>query len=145
MSRLADAVGEYCASEHFLLLEDEVKEQAEGLLAHWCEQMGDDPSGRDVVAALDSVAHLDVPLEARRAFPQLLTGFLEYVAASTPVAGADRWAAAVAGAEEGYLARFRDDGSVRGATVRHPVAAVGRNDPCPCGSGRKYKKCCMPR
>lgn len=21
-------------------------------------------------------------------------------------------------------------------------AAVGRNDPCPCGSGRKYKKCC---
>ena len=22
-------------------------------------------------------------------------------------------------------------------------AAVGRNDPCPCGSGRKYKKCCL--
>ena len=22
---------------------------------------------------------------------------------------------------------------------------VGRNDPCPCGSGKKYKKCCMPR
>jgi uncharacterized protein YecA (UPF0149 family) len=21
--------------------------------------------------------------------------------------------------------------------------AAGRNDPCPCGSGRKYKKCCM--
>ena len=20
---------------------------------------------------------------------------------------------------------------------------VGRNDPCPCGSGEKYKKCCM--
>ena len=20
---------------------------------------------------------------------------------------------------------------------------VGRNDPCPCGSGRKYKKCCQ--
>jgi len=20
---------------------------------------------------------------------------------------------------------------------------AGRNDPCPCGSGRKYKKCCM--
>lgn len=24
----------------------------------------------------------------------------------------------------------------------HPVAKPGRNDPCPCGSGRKYKKCC---
>jgi methionyl aminopeptidase len=22
---------------------------------------------------------------------------------------------------------------------------VGRNDPCPCGSGRKYKKCCLPK
>lgn len=21
---------------------------------------------------------------------------------------------------------------------------VGRNDPCPCGSGRKFKKCCHP-
>jgi len=22
------------------------------------------------------------------------------------------------------------------------MAKVGRNDPCPCGSGKKYKKCC---
>ena len=22
---------------------------------------------------------------------------------------------------------------------------VGRNDPCPCGSGQKYKRCCLPR
>lgn len=26
---------------------------------------------------------------------------------------------------------------------RAPVAAVGRNAPCPCGSGRKYKQCCL--
>ncbi|AKI01322.1 hypothetical protein IMCC20628_02625 [Hoeflea sp. IMCC20628] len=24
----------------------------------------------------------------------------------------------------------------------HRAASVGRNDPCPCGSGKKYKKCC---
>jgi len=23
--------------------------------------------------------------------------------------------------------------------------SVGRNDPCPCGSGKKYKKCCLPK
>ena len=28
-------------------------------------------------------------------------------------------------------------------TIRRPSAKVGRNDPCPCGSGRKFKKCCM--
>ncbi len=28
------------------------------------------------------------------------------------------------------------------ATVRRKGDKVGRNDPCPCGSGKKYKKCC---
>jgi preprotein translocase subunit SecA len=31
------------------------------------------------------------------------------------------------------------------ATAQQPVVKgqkVGRNDPCPCGSGKKYKKCC---
>lgn len=27
-------------------------------------------------------------------------------------------------------------------TVRGKTQKVGRNDPCPCGSGKKYKKCC---
>jgi uncharacterized protein YecA (UPF0149 family) len=26
-------------------------------------------------------------------------------------------------------------------TVRREGVKVGRNDPCPCGSGKKYKKC----
>lgn len=28
-------------------------------------------------------------------------------------------------------------------TVVREGAKVGRNDPCPCGSGKKYKQCCM--
>ena len=27
-------------------------------------------------------------------------------------------------------------------TVRRTMPKVGRNDPCPCGSGKKYKNCC---
>lgn len=27
-------------------------------------------------------------------------------------------------------------------TVRRPVAKLGRNDPCHCGSGKKFKRCC---
>lgn len=27
-------------------------------------------------------------------------------------------------------------------TVKHAAAAPGRNDACPCGSGKKFKKCC---
>ncbi len=72
-------------------------------------------------------------------------------------------------AEEGvveFIAAFKEDGVVRRhhelarftrgddgrwyyadgqtpkpETVRH-AQKVGRNDPCPCGSGKKYKKCC---
>ena len=29
-----------------------------------------------------------------------------------------------------------------GAPARSAAPSVGRNDPCPCGSGKKYKKCC---
>ena len=28
-------------------------------------------------------------------------------------------------------------------TVTNPLRDVGRNDPCPCGSGSKFKKCCL--
>jgi uncharacterized protein len=27
-------------------------------------------------------------------------------------------------------------------TIRRETGKVGRNDLCPCGSGKKYKKCC---
>lgn len=29
-----------------------------------------------------------------------------------------------------------------GQTVRREAPKIGRNDPCPCGSGKKHKKCC---
>ena len=37
-----------------------------------------------------------------------------------------------------------DDAPIPDAPVEQARATtpVGRNDPCPCGSGKKYKKCC---
>lgn len=29
--------------------------------------------------------------------------------------------------------------------VRNPWRDIGRNDPCPCGSGKKFKKCCLAK
>jgi Protein of unknown function (DUF1186)/SEC-C motif len=37
-----------------------------------------------------------------------------------------------------------DDAAPPMQPVRNPLRNVGRNDPCPCGSGKKYKKCCLP-
>ena len=30
-------------------------------------------------------------------------------------------------------------------TVVRDAPKIGRNDPCPCGSGKKYQRCCLPK
>lgn len=37
---------------------------------------------------------------------------------------------------------FVDGEQVAGPPVRREGPKIGRNNPCPCGSGKKYKKCC---
>ncbi|MCK9996504.1 MAG: SEC-C domain-containing protein [Candidatus Krumholzibacteria bacterium] len=36
----------------------------------------------------------------------------------------------------------RADSPTGARPVQREEPKVGRNDPCPCGSGKKYKKCC---
>ena len=33
-------------------------------------------------------------------------------------------------------------GEAKKPVVRRASERIGRNEPCPCGSGKKYKKCC---
>jgi Protein of unknown function (DUF1186)/SEC-C motif len=37
-----------------------------------------------------------------------------------------------------------DTNPVLSQPYENPFKGVGRNDPCPCGSGKKFKKCCLP-
>jgi preprotein translocase subunit SecA len=48
------------------------------------------------------------------------------------------------GASPSAFARRESQGGANAAvkTVKRDTAKVGRNQPCPCGSGKKYKKCC---
>ena len=38
--------------------------------------------------------------------------------------------------------RHVTDSALKSATVVRTTPKIGRNDPCPCGSGKKYKNCC---
>ena len=38
---------------------------------------------------------------------------------------------------------FDEKASGKPKPITNPGSRLGRNDPCPCGSGKKYKKCCM--
>jgi hypothetical protein len=45
--------------------------------------------------------------------------------------------------EEGAEAVDADESSSAEAAAVNPFGGVGRNDPCPCGSGKKYQNCCL--
>lgn len=38
---------------------------------------------------------------------------------------------------------YTDGTILSGETVKRDSPKIGRNDPCLCGSGKKYKKCCL--
>ena len=58
--------------------------------------------------------------------------------------------AETSGIAKDRLFRIRDDLLAQVAKERpgrtdHSRKKIGRNDPCPCGSGKKYKHCCLNR
>jgi preprotein translocase subunit SecA len=65
---------------------------------------------------------------------------LQYQHADAGSLGVDDEAAQAQGlAAAGWDAA--DEGGVRASQSVRSGAKVGRNDPCPCGSGKKYKAC----
>ncbi len=52
-----------------------------------------------------------------------------------------RWVEESSAGEDNFL--FDDDEFMPVETFVREQPKVGRNDPCPCGSGKKYKKCCL--
>jgi len=79
-------------------------------------------------------------------------GALDYLIPLLRESGRVTEAADLEAAEQKRLREDEDDadvdiahlpGSFDDEPLATQVAKVGRNDPCPCGSGKKYKKCCL--
>jgi hypothetical protein len=87
---------------------------------------------RDGVAI--GLGPLDLSQPERESVPGLLQEFLEYCEGSGRLGG---------GSELGAVARVSATAHLLKKQTRKKTIKVGPNDPCPCGSGRKYKKCCM--
>ena len=143
MRDLTEAVQEYIGSEYYLFLDPSQKEHAESLLSYCCDKIGDEVSQETLDQAFRAIGNLDAPIEARKGFPSVLQAFFDYLSNTGGIPAAAEWAHWISELEPVYLERFRDDGSMRGDTVRKVLPKIGRNDPCPCGSGEKYKKCCF--
>jgi hypothetical protein len=144
-------IQDFAESQNFLFLDGKVKEHAAGLLGAFaaaCTRRGVPTPDLFTDASLDTImmvdlARLNVPLDVRKSAPVLLREFFDYLAASGRYPAAEEWTGWITEIDKKYQGLFRDDGSVKGETFRKKYTDVNRNDPCPCGSGKKFKKCCM--
>ena len=92
-------------------------------------------------ALLDGVGSLTLPNSVRAVVPDLCAQFLASLEAQGRLAEGRRLGRHVRALRGAYAERA--DGVSK--PITRPGSKLGRNDPCPCGSGLKYKKCCMNR
>jgi SEC-C motif len=104
-------------------------------------------TGTFATVLTEVMPRLSLPDAARPHVPEVIARFLEYLQESGRVGEGSDWAAQVRVIGQSYGQRLKPAGGVKGVTIRKPADAspIGRNDPCPCGSGKKYKKCCYVR
>ena len=88
---------------------------------------------------LEGVGGLDLPASVKAVAPDLCAAFLGELEAQGRLAGGRSLGRFVRALRAAFEERTAD--TVK--PIRNPGRRIGRNDPCPCGSGRKYKKCCM--
>jgi hypothetical protein len=143
---LGNWAGDFAASDRLGLFPDGLREVAQGvletLLRAACAERNCEPAALlpdDLKAGLlGAVARLELP-EAVRAFvPSLCRAYLEDLQTRGRLGSGQALGRYVGALKEAFLAAT--PGIVQ--TYARPGAKIGRNEPCPCGSGRKYKKCC---
>jgi uncharacterized protein YchJ len=94
---------------------------------------------QDLKPALLSLAKLNIPSDALPHVPALIADFLASLESEGRLAGGRSLAAFTRALTPAFL----DAASPKTRPITNPGSKIGRNDPCPCGSGKKYKKCCM--
>jgi len=145
-------IDEYTGSQQFLFVDPVIKESADGVLRAFFEhaaKRGADSleslTAKTVEAVLlQDMGRLVVSVEAKRALPNLLEGFFGYLKDTGRFPAAGSWQICVEAMAKRFTDSIREDGSVKGETFKKNYSETGRNDPCVCGSGKKFKKCCGP-
>jgi SEC-C motif len=147
--------GDFAESFGVGLLDPSVRDLVPDILTHFGNAVRridrnfpDEVSSGTFATVLSEVMpRLGLPDESRPHVPEVVARFLDYLQESGRVGEGSDWAAQVRVIGRSYRERLKPDGGVKGVTIRKPADAspVGRNDPCPCGSGKKYKKCCQAR
>jgi hypothetical protein len=133
---------EFSESTVFTFLPDPAKEGAPAVCAEFLRQAREATEAELRRLLLEVMPSLDLPAPLRSAVPEILTAFLSWLEDSGRLAEGRSLSAWVGALGPRYLERCSPKGGLRLPPVVKKTKDIGRNDPCPCGSGRKYKKCC---
>ena len=124
------------------------------LAAHWSRERGLDRHRNEIARRARMLARVARGLEVDAFLAATsdmlgddeLTGLIARLPAGRLRPAAGRWTEPFLEiARAPLLEGLDDEDEAPSTTRRRAVERVGRNEPCPCGSGKKYKRCCMAR
>ena len=128
----------------------DVKKIAEIFLAACYDELGKTPRLLDGQDMHEVLGHL-LPVHFGRQdplaehVPQVLAAYLDHLEATQVVSQAFEIRRGLEATKKEFLEAVRTGQGAHHAPrqepVVHRVPKLGRNDPCSCGSGKKYKKC----
>jgi len=143
--KIENWVGDFCGSDAVHLFSSGAREYAPELLTTFlvaaCEARGTEPEDieeSDLKSALLKLAKLQLPASVKAEVPALCGAMLADLESQGRLGGGRLLGAYVRALKEA----FDEAASGKPKPIKRPGSRIGRNDPCPCGSGRKYKKCC---
>jgi len=143
--KIENWVSDFCGSDAVRSLSSGTREYAPELLTTFlvaaCETRDVEPEDieePDLKPALLKLAQLQLPGSVKFEVPMLCGAMLADLESQGRLSGGRVLGAYVRALKEA----FAEAASGKPKPVKRPGSRIGHNDPCPCGSGRKYKKCC---
>ena len=144
--KIENWVSDFCVSDALRPFTSETREIAGTVLVTFlmeaCEAREIEPEDVEETdlreALLGPVARLAIPDLARAEVPAVCGAFLSYLEAEGRLGGGRVLGAFV----NALTGKYLEDTSGKVKPIVRAGSKIGRNDPCPCGSGKKYKKCC---
>jgi hypothetical protein len=144
--RLDGWIADVCLGDGLGDFPSAVQEHGASVLATWlgsaCDQGGVDPEDLTLEllrrALVEHVARLDLPADVHARVPDLCGFALGELERGGRLEDGEDMGRQLRAARSAY-----DDAAAgKAPDLSRPGAKIGRNDPCPCGSGKKYKRCC---
>lgn len=145
--KIENWVSDFCLSDRLGEAPRSTHEHAAAVLVEFlvaaCEQRGCEPEDveQDDLkhALLTRIARLNVPAECKNDLPALCAAFLSQLQDEGRLADGRILGSFIRALREAW----EEAASGKRKPITRPGSKIGRNDPCPCGSGKKYKACCL--